>query len=102
MAAPKTLELQQQRLPCGGGHPRLRQGQPGHVQYLHKGSLCEEVHEGREDHQDGLHCQLWWSARYLLASHLPLRQSCFRNFYPRRLFPAARAGSLRLHSTFTL
>ena len=23
------------------------------------GSLCKEVHEGWEDHQDGLHCQLW-------------------------------------------
>ena len=25
------------------------------------GSLCQEVHEGWEDHQDCLHCQLWWS-----------------------------------------
>ena len=98
----QELQLQQQRVSRGGGHPGLRQGQPRHVQHLHQGSLRQEVHEGREDHQDGLHCQLWWSARYLLASHLPLRQSCFRNFYPRRLFPAARAGSLRLHSTFTL
>ena len=92
--APKTLELQQQRLPCGGGHPQLRQGQPGYVQHLHKGSVRQEVYEGWEDHQDGLHCQLWWSPRYLPSAHLPHRQFCLRFLYLPRLFPAARSRSL--------
>lgn len=51
----------------------------GHVQHLHQGPLRQEVPEGREDHEDVVHCQLRRSSGTLHG--LQLDQWC-RNSLP--------------------